>query len=51
VTFDPQTGVIPAKTNIEIVVKLTPLVGGYFNHVFECDVEGIDFPLGFEIIT
>ena len=51
VTFEPQSGLIPAKSDIDISMTLVPLHGGPFYHLFECDVEGIAYPLGFEFQT
>lgn len=49
--FEPKEGVIPPKTNLPIKVTIKPLLGGKLEEILVCECEGLEYPLGFEIIT
>lgn len=51
VQFEPMSGVVPPKTNLPIKFSIKPNQGGNLEQIFICDVDGLEFPLGFELIT
>ena len=51
VRFEPSSGTIKAKSKLRISVIITIAVAGEFDSVFVCDVEGMDYPIGFELFS
>jgi len=51
VSFEPSSGTIKAKSKLKVNVTITVNFAGEFNNVFVCDVEGMDYPIGFELFS
>lgn len=48
-SFEPQSGIIAGKTEIPITLRMVPQVGMDVNKLIECNIEGLDGPMGFEL--
>ena len=51
VRFEPSSGTIKAKSKLRVKVTITVSFAGDFNTVFICDIEGMDYPIGFELFS
>ncbi|CAD8087121.1 unnamed protein product [Paramecium primaurelia] len=51
VQFEPKKGVLKPKTNQIIKFSIKPKEGGKLNELFVCEVQGLQYPLGFEMNT
>lgn len=51
ISFEPQQGTVQPKSNLPIKIKFVPKVGGPFYQLFVCDCEGMEYPLGFELVS
>ena len=47
--FEPKSGVIPPKTDMPITLKMIPHVGKMLTRIIECDIAGVEAPLGFQL--
>ena len=47
--FEPKTGVIPPKSEVPITLKMIPHIGKTYNKLIECQVSGLEGPMGFEL--
>ncbi|EGR30726.1 hypothetical protein IMG5_124930 [Ichthyophthirius multifiliis] len=48
-TFEPSTGILKAKEVLPIKFTFIPQLGGNFEEIFICNIEGVEYPLGFEL--
>lgn len=49
--FEPSRGVVKAKSELSVVVNFTFYKGGRVEELFICNVEDMDSPLGFMLIS
>lgn len=47
--FEPARGTIPPKGEVIVRFRYTVYVGGMMNEVFKCEIQDVEFPLGFEL--
>lgn len=48
-SFEPSEGVVPPKSEQAVTFKFKPDLGANVNRIFECHVNELPFPLGFEM--
>ena len=49
ISFEPEFKQILPKETVSIEIKLTPKKGDDFQELFICKVQGLKFPLGFQL--
>lgn len=49
--FEPASGVILPKQKLNISFNFSPLKGPLIDLIFKCEVEGLDFPLGVNLLA